>query len=60
LKRNYIKPELQTIKLDREISLSMMTDENNPPDPPVGAPPAPAQSEFQKSNFKENPFNEKK
>jgi hypothetical protein len=55
-KRLYIKPHISEIKIDKEISLIMMTygDEDNPPPDPFGAAaPAP-------NPFEENPFQEKK
>ncbi|SMO76412.1 hypothetical protein SAMN06265379_10711 [Saccharicrinis carchari] len=59
-KKLYTKPELSVTIIDNDISLVMMTDENNPPDKPVL--PAAGQnreaSPSQKSNFNENPFGE--
>jgi hypothetical protein len=39
MKKEYNKPEISNIKIDKEISLILMTydDVNNPPPPPGGA-----------------------
>ncbi|MBN2166074.1 MAG: hypothetical protein JW717_07350 [Marinilabiliaceae bacterium] len=59
IKKHYDKPGINAVFIDRSISLIMMTDEYNPPDPGdpppggMGAPP------MQENSFKENPFQEK-
>ena len=59
-KRNYNKPQLKIYLIDMEISLVMMTynDENNPQDDPFGGAPAPPPPQ-EKNTFSENPFEEK-
>ena len=61
IKKKYIYPEIQTFYIDREISLIMMTwtDEGNPPPPGGPGSPNQAPSQFEQSNFKDNPFEEK-
>lgn len=60
-KKQYNKPELEIVNVDREISLIMMTSETDP----GGGDPRSAPSNTEKSSptetnsFKENPFNEK-
>jgi len=58
-KRNYYKPTIETHLVDSDISLVMMTynDENNPPDDPFGA--AAQQEQLEQNNFESNPFEEK-
>ena len=44
MKKEYNKPEISNIKIDKEISLILMTgydDKDNPPPPPHGHPGSP-------------------
>jgi len=56
LKRNYHKPELQSIPIDREIALIMMTDEYTPPSGPRGASAQGSSSELNSTELQDNPF----
>jgi hypothetical protein len=51
LKKTYLKPSIESIPIDRDISLIMMTDENNPPNP-AAAQPTPSGDD----SFEQNPF----
>ncbi len=61
IKKTYCFPEIIEIRLDRSLSLNMVS-EYTPPDDPFGsaaapAPPAAArETETSKSSFEENPF----
>ncbi len=59
-KQNYHKPQIETYLIDKDISLVMMThnDEDNPPDDPFGTQAAPQQP-TQQNSFESNPFEEK-
>jgi hypothetical protein len=58
LKRKYTCPNITTVKVDREISLIMMTSETDPPIPPVRGAPQQT-SKFEQTNLQDNPFAEK-
>ena len=47
-KRNYVKPEIERIKLDNEISIFMDSGGSTPPDDPSGS--------MQPEHFSINPF----
>ena len=54
-KRKYIKPQIDSIIIDNEISLILMSwdDEDNPPDDPFGAANQQA-NPFEENSFKDN------
>jgi len=57
-KKTYIKPQIETFKVDNSISL-VMASESGPPGPDL--PPVANQSEpLQQNNFESNPFDETK
>jgi len=64
IRRKYTKPEIGEYKIDKEMSLILMSynDENNPPDDPFGAaaqssPSAPSATQ-ESSALEQNPFEE--
>lgn len=62
LKKIYFAPAIAEIKLDREISLAMLSEDTGPGDPFNTASPAPATeteeetTPTKQSSFEENPF----
>nr|WP_319399322.1 hypothetical protein [uncultured Carboxylicivirga sp.] len=59
-KKTYQKPEMVTYKIDNEISLVMMTDEDNAPGGPGRTAPSTQSEPLQQNNFESNPFEESK
>lgn len=59
-KRNYYKPILETHIIDQDISLVMMSynDENNPPGDPFGSESAQTDQQLEQNSFESNPFEE--
>ena len=53
MKKEYTRPEIQEILIDKEISLILMTyeDVDNPPPPPPGGPGAAAANPFEENAF---------
>lgn len=56
LKKIYCPPEIIEIKIDRELSLVMLSEYTPPDDPFPSNAPAQQQAETQQNNFKDNPF----
>jgi len=61
-KKKYIQPLIEVHKIDTEISLVMMTSEDEIPDDPFSAAPAPPNQPASKQQppnpFENNPFEE--
>ena len=53
IKKKYIRPEIEGIELDKDISLILMShnDEYNPPDDPFGSSQAASQNPFEENAF---------
>lgn len=51
LKKTYLKPNIESIPIDRDISLIMMTDESNPPAPASAQPTSTGDDSFEQNPF---------
>ncbi len=58
IKKTYTKPEVSAHRIDKEISLVMMTFEGEDPPPFPTAAKSQEPNPTQKSNFEDNPFGE--
>ena len=58
MKKKYLSPQLNSVRIDNTITLVMYSNEDSPPPPPQQAP-ANSASSFKSESFEKSPFKEK-